>query len=162
MSQDVLLRDQLIVFLHGEAHMSFNEAVKDFPVNNINTVFPNGNYTSWHLLEHIRFTQHDILDFIRNARYKEPHWPDDYWPRKEKKATKKEWETTIKRYRADISVLEKLVKDQKNNLFAKIPWGNRQTLFREILLIGDHTAYHIGEFAIMRQAMGTWKKKKAS
>jgi hypothetical protein len=27
---------------------------------------------------------------------------------------------------------------------------------REILVVTDHNAYHVGEFAIMRQAMSTW------
>jgi hypothetical protein len=31
-----------------------------------------------------------------------------------------------------------------------------QTILREILLVADHNAYHIGEFAILRQVMQTW------
>ncbi len=26
----------------------------------------------------------------------------------------------------------------------------------EVLLVADHNSYHIGEFAILRQVMGTW------
>jgi hypothetical protein len=31
-------------------------------------------------------------------------------------------------------------------------------VLRELLLVADHNAYHIGEFAIARQIMGTWGK----
>src|SRR5256885_10511920 len=38
-------------------------------------------YSPWQLLEHLRLTQHDILEFCRNPKYVEPKWPDDYWPK---------------------------------------------------------------------------------
>jgi hypothetical protein len=31
------------------------------------------------------------------------------------------------------------------------------TVLREILLVADHNAYHIGEFAVLRQVMGMWR-----
>ena len=34
--------------------------------------------------------------------------------------------------------------------------GSRITLLREIRIDADHNAYHVGEFAILRQIMGTW------
>jgi hypothetical protein len=127
----------------------------------MNTLFPNGNYTPWHLLEHIRITQWDILEFITNPNYKEISWPDDYWPKKNKKVTKKEWENTINQYQKDNQMLQKIVSNPKTDLYAKIPHGTGQTIFKEILLVCDHNAYHLGEFAIMRQVMGTWDKKHA-
>ncbi len=29
-------------------------------------------------------------------------------------------------------------------------------MLREVRLVGDHNGYHVGEFAILRQAVGTW------
>lgn len=34
--------------------------------------------------------------------------------------------------------------------------GAGQTIAREMLVVADHNAYHIGELAIMRQVMDTW------
>jgi hypothetical protein len=46
--------------------------------------------------------------------------------------------------------------DPQTDLWALIPQGTGQTVAREIMVVADHNAYHIGEFAIMRQVMGTW------
>lgn len=159
MNTDIEIRRHLVNFLKGgHAHMTVLDAVKDFPLDKINTVFPNGTYSSWDLLEHIRRTQNDVLEFITKPDYKEREWPKDYWPLKNEKATKKEWEKTIKGFIDDVAVLEKIIMDKKTSLQSKVPSGTGQTIIREILLIIDHTAYHIGEFAIMRQAMNTWGK----
>lgn len=159
MNSDKILREHLLALLNGgQAYMPFSDIVKDFPEEKMNSIFPNGSYAPWHLLEHLRITQWDILDFIENPNYTELSWPDDYWPLKEKKATKKDWERTLKEFNKDHLILEKIVKDPKTNLYAKIPQGTGQTILREILLVVDHNAYHLGEFAIMRQVMGTWTK----
>ncbi len=159
MDQDKVVREHLLSLLKGgNAHMDLAQAVKDFPESQINTIFPNGTYSAWGLLEHIRRTQWDILDFTRNPKYKEMQWPKDYWPVRGKKATKKEWQQTISKFNHDSKELEGIVKDKKIDLYAKIPQGTGQTILREILLVADHNAYHIGEFAIIRQVMGTWGK----
>ncbi len=159
MNKDKILREQLQSLLKGgNAHMTFLEMVEDFPLDKINAVFPNGTYSPWHLLEHLRISQWDILDFIKNPKYKYMEWPKDYWPPEGKKAGKNEWEKTIESFEKDSEELRKIVKNPKTDLYKKIPWGEGQTILREILLTCDHSAYHIGEFAIMRQAMKTWGK----
>ncbi len=159
MNSNKIFREHLLSLLKGgNAYMPFSEAVADFPQKLMNTVFPNGTYSPWDLLEHIRITQWDILDFTKNTDYKEIKWPDDYWPPKGKKATKKEWERTIKQFQKDLGELQKIAKNPKTDLYAKIPHGTGQTILREILLVADHNAYHIGEFTIMRQVMKTWPK----
>lgn len=161
MIQDELLREQLVSFLRGgQAFMPFEDAVKDFPEEHYNDVFPKGTYTFWHLLEHIRRAQADILNFIKNPDYKELRWPEDYWPVKVTKATNKEWERTIGEYERDVRELEKIVMDKKTDLYRKIPWGSGQIFVREIMLTANHSAYHIGEFAIMRQVFGTWGERE--
>ena len=159
MNAESVVREQILHLLRGgDAHMSFQEAVEDFPMESINIVFPNGTYTAWHLLEHLRITQWDILDFIRNPSYQEMEWPKDYWPPQDQKATEENWKQTIRSFQADMKALQALVTDPQTDLYAAIPHGTGQTIFREMLVVADHNAYHIGEFAIMRQVMGTWGK----
>jgi hypothetical protein len=154
---DTVMREHILELLAGgHAHMPFEEAIADFPMAHINTVFPNGTYTPWHLLEHLRISQWDILDFIRNPNYQEMEWPKDYWPPQDQQATPEDWERTVQSFQADMRQLQEMVKDPATDLYAKIPHGTGQTIFREMLLVADHNAYHIGEFAIMRQVMGTW------
>lgn len=156
-----VIRKQLIKFLRGgHAHASFEEAVASFPTNKINEQAPNSTYTPYRLLEHIRITQWDILDFIRNPNYKYMEWPKDYWPPKGKKATKAGWQKTIRDFKRDLAELIKIVQSPKTDLYRKIPHGEGQTILREALLVIDHNTYHIGEFCILREVMQTWGKKR--
>lgn len=160
-TSDQELRTKLVDFLKGDqAYMSFDEAVKDFPQDLINSHAPNVEYTFWHILEHIRISQWDILDFSRNPKYQAINWPKDYWPSKDAQATPKEWEQTIQKIKADTNAMIALIQDPKNNMFAPIPWGDGQHLAREAMLLANHNAYHIGEFAVLRQVMKAWQANR--
>jgi hypothetical protein len=155
-----VLRGLLLQRLRGRgAHMPFEEAIKDFPMEAINTVFPNGTYTPWALIEHMRLTQLDILDYVRDPNYAHKEWPKDYWPAGGKQVTAQEWDETVSSFLADRLELEMMVEDPKTDLYARIPWGGDHTFVREVLIVSDHNAYHTGEFAIMRQVMGTWGER---
>lgn len=154
---DSLLREQLVQRLRGHgAHMAFEEAVTDFPVDRINDRFPNGDYSSWGLVEHLRLAQLDILDYIHDPDYEDKEWPKDFWPNPDKTASAAEWDATIDAFLSDLRQLEAIVQDLSTDLHAAILWGGDHTVLREVLLVCDHNAYHIGELAIMRQVMGTW------
>ena len=159
MPSDELIRNHLVWLLQGgDAHMAFKEAISGFPLDRINDLFPNGSYSAWGLLEHLRITQWDILDFITNSDYKYLQWPKEYWPAQDKQATPEDWHTTIAKFEKDLQELVRIVEDPKTDLYSPIAHGTGQTILREVLLVADHNAYHIGEFAIMRQVMGTWPK----
>jgi hypothetical protein len=160
MPSDEQLRDHLVWLLRGgDAHMTFQDAISGFLLDRINDVFPNGTYSPWALLEHLRITQWDILDFITNSDYEYREWPKEYWPAETVKATTSDWHRTIAEFENDLNELVKIAEDPETDLFRKIPHGTGQTILREILLVADHNAYHIGEFAIMRQVMQTWPKR---
>jgi hypothetical protein len=158
METDSVLREELLALLRGgNAHMPLEDAVADFPAEAMNLRPPNVPYTSWHLLEHLRRTQKDILEFIRDPQYVSPPWPAGYWPDPEARTDPAGWEKTLKGFHADMADLEAMVQDAQVSLTAPIPHAPGYTIFREILLVADHNAYHTGEFAILRQVMGTWK-----
>jgi len=52
-----------------------------------------------------------------------------------------------------------MVEDPKTDLYAPIPHAKDYTVLREMLLVADHNAYHIGEFSILRQVMSTWRAR---
>lgn len=157
MEANDMIREQLVDLLErGNAHMSFEQAVADYPIESINTPFPNGTYSAWQLVEHLRITQWDILDFIRNPQYQERAWPDDYWPSPDQRATADDWQQSIRAFLEDREALREIVMDPQTDLYARIPHGSGQTILREILVVADHNAYHVGEFGIMRQVMNTW------
>ncbi|MBI5602258.1 MAG: DinB family protein [Deltaproteobacteria bacterium] len=154
MDKDQVLRQELLALLKGgNAHMGFADAVSDFPMKAINTKVPNGSYTVWHLLEHIRIAQWDILDFVINPDHQSPKFPDGYWPGVDEKASPGHWKKTVKGFQADLKVLEKLVKDPQTDFFGPIPHAKDYTILREVLLAADHNAYHLGELVGLRRIL---------
>jgi hypothetical protein len=107
-------------------------------------------------VEHLRIAQWDILDFIRNANYVALQWPAGYWPDPEAQATAEEWEDSLGRFRADRAALVAMAADPNVNLYAELPHAPGYTILREILVVADHNAYHIGELAILRQVLDAW------
>jgi len=151
------LRAQLAQLLDGVgAHMPFEDAIADFPDDALNRRPPNVDYTSWHLVEHLRLTQADILDYVTNPSYVERHWPTDYWPARDAVATRADFDATTRAFIADKAALRAMVMDPARDLLAVMPWTPGHTLLREIRIAADHNAYHVGELAILRQVMGTW------
>jgi uncharacterized damage-inducible protein DinB len=159
MKNEKALRDLLGRVLSWEdAHVSFDKAVEDFPVR-LRGRQPAGlPYSGWQLVEHLRIAQHDILDFCLNAKYAHMKWPDDYWPRSPAPPTSAAWNTAIRQYRRDRAALQQLAANTKLDLNARIPHGTGQTYLRELLLVADHNAYHVGQLILVRRVLGIWKE----
>jgi DNA-binding LytR/AlgR family response regulator len=88
MDDDKVLREELRALLRGgNAHMDFDDAVSGFPMDEINRKVPHGSYTVWHLLEHMRIVQRDILGFTTNPAHISPEFPIGYWPAHGERAT---------------------------------------------------------------------------
>lgn len=154
---DKKLRQELVKYLeHGHTHTPLSEAVRDFPAELLNKRVKGLPYSAWQLLEHIRISQHDMIDFIKNPSYKELEWPKDYWPIGQ--GTKQNWNKSFEEYKKDLEALVKIVKNHKNDLFSPIPWGNGQTIMKEVLQIIDHASNHAGQLILMRRLFGIWKK----
>jgi hypothetical protein len=161
MSDDSSARQQLINMLSiRQAHMTFEDAVADFPTEHINTRPPNVDYTFWHLVEHIRFCQWDILDYIRNPDYQHTPWPEGYWRDPAEETDADGWKATIEQFLADRQALVDILRDPATDIDAQIPHGRSgHNVFREICVVSSHNAYHIGELGILRQTMGLWSAK---
>jgi len=155
---DAALREHVLELLAGgHAHATFEQAVKNLPVEFRGKV-PNGaEHSPWQLLEHLRIAQRDILEFSRNAKHLSPKWPEGYWPKEKAPADEKDWDKSVRAFKKDLKELCALVEDEKTDLFAKIPHGDGQTVLREALLTADHNAYHIGQLVLVRRLLGAWE-----
>lgn len=156
--RDQALRQHLMDLLKGgNAHVKFEEVVKDFP-EGLRGRKPEGQpHTAWRLLEHMRIAQWDILEFSRNPKHVSPEWPDGYWPESNAPPSAGAWEKCVKQFRADLKAMQDLVTDEKTDLYRRIAWGDGQTILRETLLVADHNAYHLGELLMIRRLLGAWK-----
>jgi hypothetical protein len=148
------LRDHLLDLLRGgNAHIHFEDLVGDFPTNAINTKLEGIPYTAWQVLEHMRLAQWDILEFSRDAGHVSPAFPEGYWPAAGAEASTEMWNQSSVAFKADLLTLEDLVNDPNTDLFARIPHGDGQTFLREVLLVADHNAYHIGTLTLMKRLL---------
>jgi hypothetical protein len=152
------VREQLVNALaQRQAHMLFDDVIKDFPAAHYNTRPANVSYSFWHLLEHLRITQWDILDYIENSDYQYRKFPEGYWPDPESTATADDWQNTVDNFHKDLNMLIAIINDPNRDLYAQIPHGqDGHTILREINIIATHNAYHIGEFGILRGVMDLW------
>lgn len=151
---DKALREHLLYVLGGGgAHIDFESVIKDFPVEAINRRVEHIPYTAWQLLEHIRIAQWDILEFSRDAKHVSPKWPEGYWPAADVTADAAGWARSVEAFRADLKALESLVKDSGTDLFKPIAHGDGQTILREVLLVADHNAYHIGVLSTLKRIL---------
>ena len=147
-------RDHLLYLLKGGgAHISFDDAMGDWTSQLAGVKIAHFPHTAWMLLEHMRLAQWDILEFSRNSKYVSPDWPEGYWPKFEAPPDEKAWTASIAAFKKDLRTVERLVADPKTDLYARIPWGDGQTILREALLLADHNAYHLGQLVMLRKSI---------
>ncbi len=150
------LRENLLELLRGGgAHSTFDEIVSEVPPNLRGEKPPGQSHTPWRLIEHLRIAQRNILDFSRNPDYQALNWPDDYWPDGNAPASDEAWQESVAAFQSDLQAMQQLVSDRSTDLLAPIPWGQGQTIAREAMLLSDHNAYHLGQFATLRRLLGT-------
>ncbi len=150
-------RDELVFQLrHGDAHQSFLDAVADFPHDAINVRPPNVEYTFWHLVEHVRYCQRDMLDYLADAGYRAGAFPDDYWPDPARTASPQQWDDSVASFAADLDAVERFVCEADQWQPAACAWESDHTPLRTVMVMVDHNAYHGGELGILRQVMGLW------
>ncbi len=140
----------------GNAHVSFQVAIKDLKKENRSKKAENLPYTIWQLVDHIRIAQSDILQFSTNSRYKSPKWPEGYWPKSDGPKHEEEWSAALQQIADDRRTFINLVEDEDQDLFFPFPHGEDQNLFNEALLIADHAAYHTGQIIVLRRLLGDW------
>ncbi|HOR29646.1 MAG TPA: DinB family protein [Candidatus Sumerlaeota bacterium] len=158
---DKAFRDQLCQMMRGGmAFTSVADALADFPTDKRGISAKGVPYTPWQLLEHMRIAQWDILEFSRNPRHESPDWPDGYWPDDRAPAAADAWDRSVRTLLDDLKALQDLVRDPHNDLHAPLPHGDGQTLAREALLAAHHTAYHLGQFILLRRLLGCWPPRK--
>ena len=154
-SPDKSLREHLLYLLGGGgAHTDFDHAMGDWPVQLAGAKVANFPHTAWMLVEHMRIAQWDILEFSRNPRHVSPEWPEGYWPTTEMPSSEKAWKDSMAVFKKDLRAMEQLVANPRIELYAKLPWGEGQTVLREALLVADHNAYHLGQLVMLRKCIG--------
>ncbi|RPD40712.1 DinB family protein [Chitinophaga barathri] len=153
----ILIRNLKELLDGGHAHATFEQAVKGLPAKLQGQVPDGMPYSIWQLVEHIRITQLDILEFSRDPDYESPKWPEGYWPAERAPENAAAWEESIAQIARDRKTFTELLEAPEADLFTPFPHGTGQNLLREAMLIADHNSYHTGEIIVLRRLMGAWK-----
>lgn len=157
-AQELSIRRELLEFLQGGgAHATFDDAIENFPASQYAQKPECAPHNAWQLLEHIRLTLHDLLEFCTQPDYTAPKWPEGYWPPEDAPKSSAQWNRSVTAVHKYFNGFAALLQDPTIDLTAKIPWGEGQTILREILLVGSHTSYHVGQLVLLRIHLGIWK-----
>jgi len=152
------LRDHLVELLRGgHAHLIFKDALADWPAALHGAKPPGQPFTGWRLVEHIRISQWDILEFTKSAKHVSPEWPAGYWPASDAPPDAAAWDKSVAQVEQDLRAMQRLVRDPATDLFARIPHGTGQTVLREALVLADHNSYHLGQLVLLRRLLGAWR-----
>jgi len=157
MDKDTPLREQIARLLAWEdAHAGFDAAVGGIAPRQRGAVPQGMPHSPWQLLEHLRIAQRDILEFCTAPKYQEMKWPEDYWPKSAAPESDAAWDRSVAAFHADLEALAALARDPSVDLFGRVPNGTGQTYLRELLVVADHNAYHIGQIVLVRRGLGIW------
>jgi hypothetical protein len=152
MDKDADLRRHVLELLEGSfAHVDLETAIRGFPMNLINERLEGSQHSPWHLLEHLRLAQWDIVEFCRDPDHVSPDFPDGYWNLGT--ASVNEWERSIEQILGDLQTMRDMISDPAADLFTPFPHGDGQTLLREALLVADHNSYHLGQIMQLKKTL---------
>ena len=153
------VRDHVVELLRGgHAHVTRRDAMADWPVALRGTRPAGQPFTPWRLLEHVRISQWDIVEFTKSAQHVSAEWPAGYWPEHDAPPEPAAWDASVAQVERDLRAMQRLVADPKTDLFARLPHGTGQTVLREALVLADHNSYHLGQLVLLRRLLGAWKK----
>jgi hypothetical protein len=140
----------------GNAHASFDDAIKGMPTELLGKVPDGSAYSIWQLVEHVRITQWDILEFSKGPGHKSPSWPDEYWPKDPVPPNGHALKKSVEQIKADRQAFIDLLRQAGEGIYTPFAYGDGQSLFREALVLADHNSYHTGEIIVLRRIMGAW------
>jgi len=141
----------------GEAHADWKKALDGVSESKRGVRAQGLPYSLWELLEHVRIAQWDIIEFAKDKNHKSPEWPSGYWPTSPAPPDAAAWDKSVKALFKGIKEAQKYALDAKVQLDQKVAHGSGQTPLRQILLLADHNAYHLGQFVLVRRALDDWK-----
>jgi hypothetical protein len=153
MSDNKLRRHLVKMLSEPNAHLTFEKAIEYVPPQLRGILMEGYGHTAWQILEHLRISQWDILEFSRDAGHVSPKFPDGYWPEEPSPPDDKSWDESVGRFQSDLKQMCDLISEESNDLFEKIPHGDGQTLLREALLLAKHNSYHTGQLAMLKYAV---------
>ena len=167
MSTETALRDHLVKLLTSAwAHVTAEDGIAGVPPDQRGARLPSHPHTIWQLLEHLRICQDDLAEYSRGPNHISPDFPEGYWPESDVPEDEEEGEASVRAFKSGLQKMVDLVSDPSQDLFEAFPWSEEgHTLLREVLILADHNAYHLGQIVQLKKALGvgqssTWQMQE--
>lgn len=153
-----VLRDHLAKSLRGgQAFVSYEKALDGIRPE-LRCVRPGeALHSMYEELYHMAVAQEDLLYYAIEDVWDSPEWPGGFWPESGHVATEEEWEGTVEKFFGDLAKAVELVMDPRIDLLALVPGSTAYTYLREVMVIIEHNAYHLGKIMDIRKALGDWR-----
>jgi hypothetical protein len=148
-----LINDLIELLKGGQAHLRVERILNGIMPKYRHFRIQKGLHTIYEELEHIRIAQEDIIQYMLDRTWNSPPWPEGYWPPQNINVTDEVWDTTKSSFLEDLNKLIKFVQKSNIDLTQKIPHRDGHTYLREILLVADHNAYHLGKIMHLRKIL---------
>ncbi len=153
-----VLREHLVKSLRGgQAFVSFEQALSRVKPEVINVRPGEALHSVYEEMEHMRIAQQDLLYYAFEEGWEPRPWPEGFWPAPGFQASVEEWEDAVRGFMGDLEKAVALVEDPEVDPLSVIPGSvNAFTYLREITIIIEHNAYHLGKIVDIRKALGDW------
>ncbi|MUP46320.1 DUF664 domain-containing protein [Gramella sp. BOM4] len=157
MSMERQRREQLVKHLNGGmAFQSIDNFVDNLDYEQVGVRPDELPYSFYEVFYHMYFAQKDILEYCFSEAYSEHAWPDDYWPDNQEPESEESWEELKSEYFQDREKLQEYVLNIENDLDEPVKNSDKHSLFREILLVIEHNAYHTGQLLVIQRLLGAY------
>ncbi len=151
---DARLRDELVALLRsGAPHVSPTDALADIPFERVHERPDGFGHSLWDVVYHLWFDQRDVVGYFQNPDHEVPSLADS-WP--DGPASLEQWEATRSGFLDDLDTLIARIEDEATDLYAEIDHAPGLTMLREVFVVADHNAYHLGQLVQLRKALGIW------
>lgn len=153
-----MLREHLVKSLKGgQAFVPYRKALEGIRPD-LRGVRPNDKLHSiYEELEHMRICQEDLLYYALEPDWDSPEWPAGFWPKPSQKISDEEWDRSVNGFFKDLNKAVEMVEDPNIDLLSIIPGSIEYTYLREVTIIIEHNAYHLGKILDIRKALDNWK-----
>ena len=136
----------------GQAHIGFEASVDGLPWERTGDAAPEVPHTIFTLVWHMDACMRDIIDWVEAEAYRERPYPTGYWPGHPRPAAESEWRVTVEQAKRSIARVRDWV--DSRDLLAPLERNPDHTVARQILVVGKHNSYHIGQIVAHRMAIG--------
>lgn len=156
----------LIELLYGKsAHANPLACVEDVSFEIASRRSENFRHSTWQLVSHLNYWTDYELRRIHGENPPYPAHAAESWPAAAAPANEGEWQRTIAHFKDLLAKLAALAESTPDVLAREVPATHpdqakhSSTLLAVLWQTLVHNSYHVGQIAMLRQALGAWPPK---